>query len=217
MFVTFVMKDAYRESLSELARSISQAERDERSANEFNSLRALSEEILTHFKSIAVVDSKGKHLNSQEELIAEVFREVNSDYKLRQDFDSVRTLINALPEDPETGPESENRKRFNEINDLLEDMRKESAQYDRLTVGDLQHPAETLYFRRHINDKARRLSESIDSLRASVIRHADRRRETLEKQTRILTIASYVLYPFGWLLALMSKMYSGDLEDAYES
>lgn len=177
VFITFVVKDAYREQLSELRARVS---------SEYNLFT-----IELEFKKLAEDIDQDNTPPDRQDNCLEVAREKNS---LELMLNGIAYFVDAFPDKERWKPRlDELYSKYNHANDIW------------MAFGSHQRPGQSvdcigvlgLYF--EVREKANFLSGDLSQ-------DADETLERTEKRYRLMTWISYVLYTVGWGLTLLDRM-----------
>jgi hypothetical protein len=191
VFAMFVVKDGYRESVKEMSLSIAQAENGYTTSSALDKIQA---NLASLHRLVLLGRNKegaGDNINNDIEQTTYI---QDTCYEIWVEVGSLQAILEHTPNnnsDWDNSLRSIYNKCVDEQNRLLK-LQEEHTRTDNDEV-----------------DRVWRLGEEIEKLKSQILSSAEIARQQEEKKVRLATMASYVLYPLGWLVGLLGRLYGG--------
>lgn len=225
VFAMFVVKDAYLEHLKEIVGSISQAQS---LFVTMNSLKEVDQRLAKIEEAVGV----GKETNSKtanKRKKAKTQEGIDTDDLLQPYFVSIRkelleegkVEIENLKRLSEAVPGNKDREGLEEVEHSLDDERWDSENGTKPIeivppqMEDMENSFNPMGTLKGEVGQILNISFSLEAVHENLLREAETERSRRERRVHQSTVVSYVLYPLGWIIGLLGKLYGeGEVPEA---
>jgi hypothetical protein len=215
VFVTFVVKDAYRESLRDSVSAITEAQQSFLTTMGMTQIGLTVTGIDTHLQR----DQSSGNGSEEDQLeIAETSRQTLKEiYTIYgADLDSISRLLRTLPPEPE---DEKTCRKMKVLVSAAEESVSDPESAKKVVEESLKNPdpmvksiTATLYGV-VLGMPLAQIMPTVEKLQKRVIWEADRERDIKENRVRRATVASYILYPLGLVVSLIGRLYGEGKSD----